>query len=494
MYMLGTNDSVIQRYDLTNAWNISSINSDPALALSEEFSIINTANPTGLHIDTDGLNITICGSDTPDLQYYNISIGWDITSNAGITSTYSTNSDTLRLGFGCKSGEIYFSEFFNDVEEQVLQYDEDVNLTDLDSINDEIGILLTYVEDDANLQDPAVEFDNFGQLGAYGLKFETSWVLKSQLDAAYPLGIEAEIDKEYIPIYEVTNGEIYPVIKELEESANKLKIELYRKTTPIERVQLARHGSRPTTLNYIKYLIKDFIQFHGDRRFMDDKAIVGGIGFFEGMPVTIIGHQKGRSTKENIERHFGMAHPEGYRKALRLMKQAEKFNRPIINLIDTPGAYPGLGAEERGQGEAIAFNLFEMSSLKTPIIAVITGEGGSGGALALGVADRVFMLANTIYSVISPEGCASILWKDSSRSDEAAVSLKIDPNSLLSMGVIDDIIEEPQGGAHENHEAAADQIRKKLLITLEELMQYPSEVLLEKRYNKYRRLGQYKEV
>ena len=287
--------------------------------------------------------------------------------------------------------------------------------------------------------------------------------------------------------------EIYPIIKELEDNASKLKAELYRKITPIERVQLARHSNRPTTMDYIKYLIKDFIQFHGDRRYMDDHAIIGGVGLFEGIPVTVIGHQKGRSTKENIKRHFGMAHPEGYRKALRLMKQAEKFNRPIINFIDTPGAYPGIGAEERGQAEAIAFNLFEMSTLKTPIISIVTGEGGSGGALALGIADKVFMLTNTLYSVISPEGCASILWRDAARSGEAAEALKLDPDSLLSMGVIDDIIDEPQGGAHENHEAVVAQIKEKLIITIEELSQYTMDDLLEQRYNKFRKIGYFQE-
>lgn len=294
-------------------------------------------------------------------------------------------------------------------------------------------------------------------------------------------------------IKEDEEDRIKPLIQEIEDNASKLKTELYRKLTPIERVQLARHPNRPTTLDYIKYLIKDFIQFHGDRRYSDDHAIVGGIGFLEGMPVTVIGHQKGRSTKENIKRHFGMAHPEGYRKALRLMKQAEKFNRPIINFIDTPGAYPGLGGEERGQAEAIAVNLYEMSMLKTPIISIVTGEGGSGGALALGVADRVFMLTNTFYSVISPEGCASILWKDSSRSGDAAIALKIDPDSLLSLGVIDDIIDEPQGGAHENHEGIANSLKDKLLITIEELLQYSPEDLIDQRYNKYRKMGVFKE-
>ena len=286
---------------------------------------------------------------------------------------------------------------------------------------------------------------------------------------------------------------ILPIINQLEESALSLKTELYRKITPIERVQLARNPNRPTTLDYIKYLIKDFVQFHGDRRFMDDEAIVGGVGFFEKIPVTVIGHQKGRDVKDNIKRHFGMPHPEGYRKALRLMQQAEKFHRPIINFIDTPGAYPGLGAEERGQGEAIATNLYEMSSLRTPIISIVTGEGGSGGALALGVADRVFMLANTIYSVISPEGCASILWRDSSKSGEAAEALKIDANNCLMMGEIDDIIEEPHGGANEDHLKVAANMREKIRIALEELSQYSIDALLEQRYNKFRKIGQFKE-
>ena len=286
---------------------------------------------------------------------------------------------------------------------------------------------------------------------------------------------------------------ILPIINQLEESALSLKTELYRKITPIERVQLARNPNRPTTLDYIKYLIKDFVQFHGDRRFMDDEAIVGGVGFFEKIPVTVIGHQKGRDVKDNIKRHFGMPHPEGYRKALRLMQQAEKFHRPIINFIDTPGAYPGLGAEERGQGEAIATNLYEMSTLRTPIISIVTGEGGSGGALALGVADRVFMLANTIYSVISPEGCASILWRDSSKSGEAAEALKIDANNCLMMGAIDDIIEEPHGGANEDHLKVAANMREKIRIALEELSQYSIETLLEQRYNKFRKIGQFKE-
>ncbi|MCU0822590.1 MAG: acetyl-CoA carboxylase carboxyltransferase subunit alpha [Spirochaetes bacterium] len=288
-------------------------------------------------------------------------------------------------------------------------------------------------------------------------------------------------------------GKLLPLLTQLEQDAVSLRSELYKKVTPIERVQLARHPSRPTTLDYIKYLCTDFIQFHGDRFYLDDAAIVGGIGLFEGIPVTVIGHQKGRDTKENIRRYFGCAHPEGYRKALRLMKQAEKFKRIIITFIDTPGAYPGIGAEERGQGEAIAVNLYEMSNLKTPIISILTGEGGSGGALALGVADKVFMLANTFYSVISPEGCASILWRDASKAAQAAEALKMDSNSLLQLNVIDDIIDEPEGGAHSDHQGMADNIRDKLRLTIEELLRYPSDVLIEQRYKKFRKMGHYKE-
>ncbi len=286
---------------------------------------------------------------------------------------------------------------------------------------------------------------------------------------------------------------ILPIIQKLEDNAMSLKTELYRKVTPIERVQLARHPNRPTTLDYIKYLITDFVQLHGDRRFKEDAAIVAGVGYFEGIPVTVIGHQKGRDTKDNILRHFGMPHPEGYRKSLRLMQQAAKFRRPIINFIDTPGAYPGIGAEERGQGEAIALCLYEMSGLKTPIISVVTGEGGSGGALALGVADRVFMMSNTIYSVISPEGCASILWKDSGRAKDAAEALKIDADSLLRMGIIDDIIEEPEGGAHQDHQRASELMKEKLRSALEDLSQYTPEYLIEQRYNKFRRMGEFKD-
>jgi len=262
----------------------------------------------------------------------------------------------------------------------------------------------------------------------------------------------------------------------------------------IERVKLARHTERPTTFDYIKLMINNFLELHGDRRFSDDLAIVGGIGMIDDMPVTIIGHQKGRNVKENIKRNFGMAHPEGYRKALRLMKEASLFGRPIITLIDTPGAYPGIGAEERGQAEAIAYNLFVMSDLKVPIISVVTGEGGSGGALGVGVTDRIFMLSNSIYSVISPEGCAAILWKDASKSDEAAESLKLVPEELLRLKVIDGIIEEPGEGAHKDHDKMAKRIKHTIVKELDELLKIDPETLIQQRYQKYRQIGVFVET
>lgn len=254
-------------------------------------------------------------------------------------------------------------------------------------------------------------------------------------------------------------------------------------------VRLARHAKRPTTQDYINTLIDHFIELHGDRRFADDPAIVGGIGFFEDIPVTIIGHQKGKNVKENIRRHFGMAHPEGYRKALRLMKQAERFGRPVITFIDTQGAYPGIGAEERGQAEAIALNLYEMSGLRTPVITVVTGEGGSGGALGIGVADRVFMLSNAIYSVISPEGCASILWKDAGRAADAAAALRITASDLMELGVIDGIIPEPDSGAHEFPQETMRNMRKTIGAALKELLELDADTLVERRYQKFREMG-----
>jgi acetyl-CoA carboxylase carboxyl transferase subunit alpha len=251
---------------------------------------------------------------------------------------------------------------------------------------------------------------------------------------------------------------------------------------------LARMPVRPTSLDYIERIFDNFLELHGDRFFGEDRAIVGGIAFLGSIPVTIIAQQKGRNTKENITRNFSMPHPEGYRKALRLMKQAEKFHRPIICLIDTPGAFCGLGAEERGQGEAIATNLAEMMLLKTPIISVVISEGGSGGALALGVADKVYMLEHSIYAILSPEGFASILYKDSSKAEQAAKDMKLTAQDLLQFGIIEGIIPEPQGGAHNDFDLMAQNIKTVLETDLQDLMQLPVEELLEKRYHKFRKM------
>ena len=256
-----------------------------------------------------------------------------------------------------------------------------------------------------------------------------------------------------------------------------------------DRVMLARKIDRPKALDYINELFDDFMELHGDRNFGDDKAIVGGIATFDGMPVTVIGEQKGKKAKENMERNFGMPNPEGYRKALRLMKQAEKFNRPIITFIDTPGAYPGMGAEERGQGEAIARNLIEMSKLEVPIICIVIGEGSSGGALAIAVGDRIVMLENAIYSILSPEGFASILWKDGSRAKEAAEVMKLTAADLKDKEIIDAIIREPLGGAQNDLEAVCDRLRDAIRSALADLTKTKMNQLLKNRYEKYRKIG-----
>ncbi len=261
------------------------------------------------------------------------------------------------------------------------------------------------------------------------------------------------------------------------------------KVTAWDRVMLARKSERPKAQEYINEIFDDFIELHGDRNFGDDKAIIGGIATLDGMPVTVIGEQKGRNAKENIERNFGMPNPEGYRKALRLMKQAEKFNRPVITFIDTPGAYPGMGAEERGQGEAIARSIMEMSSLKVPIICIVIGEGSSGGALAIGVGDKVVMLENAIYSILSPEGFASILYKDSSKAKEAAENMKLTAKDLKELNIIDDIIKEPEGGAQEDFEKVAKDVKKYLLKNIKKLKGMKKEELLQKRYEKIRNFG-----
>jgi acetyl-CoA carboxylase carboxyl transferase subunit alpha len=280
-------------------------------------------------------------------------------------------------------------------------------------------------------------------------------------------------------------------IKRLEEKLSKLENSTYSEMKPWDRVQIARHAERPTTLDYISYLFTDFIELHGDRFFGDDEAIVGGVAFYKGLPVTVIGHQRGKDTKENLRRNFGMPHPEGYRKALRLMKQAEKFNRPIICFIDTKGAYPGKAAEERGQSEAIARNLVEMAGLTVPVVCIVIGEGGSGGALALGVGNYVHMLENATYSVISPEGAAAILWKDASLAKKAAESMRITAPDLKELGIIDEIIEEVKGGAHKDPKRQAEQIDSVLESSLNSLLSMSQDELIEQRYEKYKNIGQF---
>jgi acetyl-CoA carboxylase carboxyl transferase subunit alpha len=283
-------------------------------------------------------------------------------------------------------------------------------------------------------------------------------------------------------------------VEALEGKAERLKKEIFTNLVPGERVRLARHPERPHTLDYINLIMDGFHELHGDRMFSDDRAIVAGLCKFNGETVMVIGHQKGRSIQENIERNFGMPHPEGYRKALRLMKLAEKFAFPIITLIDTPGAYPGIGAEERGQAEAIARNIMEMSQLKTLLVSIVIGEGGSGGALAIGVADRTLMLENAVYSVISPEGCAAILWRDKKKIDEAAKALCLTAQDLLTLGIIDGVVPEPLGGAHKNHEQTATHVADALRKTLKELKSLSIEEILKVRNEKYAQIGKFHET
>lgn len=280
-------------------------------------------------------------------------------------------------------------------------------------------------------------------------------------------------------------------IEKLSKERDKLLKEAYESLTDWDRVSIARHPERPYTLDYIENMTVDFVELHGDRLCKDDPAIVGGLCKIDGKKVMIIGHQKGRTIEENIHRNFGMASPEGYRKALRLFKMAERFSIPIVNLIDTSGAYPGIEAEKHGQGEAIARNLLEMAGLKVPVVSIVIGEGGSGGALALGVADKVYMLENAVYSVISPEGCAAILYKDSSKASEAANNLKISASSLKGLGVIDDIIPEPVGGAHRDYKCSANNLKNVILSSLSELSKLDVDTLLKNRYNKFRKMGSF---
>lgn len=282
-------------------------------------------------------------------------------------------------------------------------------------------------------------------------------------------------------------------VRKLQERLEELTRTVYEGLTPWQRVQIARQPGRPTTLDYINGICSEFVELHGDRNFRDDPAIVGGIGIVGGQPVTIIGHQRGRDTKENIHRNFGMAHPEGYRKALRLMKQAEKFHRPVVLFIDTKGAYPGISAEERGQSEAIAMNLRTMAGLKTATFCFVTGEGGSGGALGLGVTDRIYMLEYAWYSVIAPESAAAILWRDSAQAERAASSMRIAATDLLDLRIADEIIQEPCGGAQKDPRAMIGTVKEKVLQSLAELARVPLADLLQARYDKYRDMGVYTE-
>ena len=310
---------------------------------------------------------------------------------------------------------------------------------------------------------------------------------KTVLDFEKPI-YELEAKLEEMRKY-ADNLDIAPEIKKIEDKVNHLKESVYKDLTRWQRVQLARHPDRPYTLDYIYAMTKNFVELHGDRQFKDDKAIVGGFAELDEYKVMIIGHQKGRDTKSNLYRNFGMANPEGYRKALRLMKLAEKFDKPIITMIDTPGAYPGIEAEERGQAEAIAKNLFEMSRLKVPVIVVIIGEGASGGALGIGLGNRILMLENCWYSVISPESCSSILWRTWDYKEQAAEALKLTAPDLIEQGIIDRIIPEPIGGAHKDHKSAAAILQKVLKEELEELIKIKPEKLIEDRIEKFGKMG-----
>jgi len=317
---------------------------------------------------------------------------------------------------------------------------------------------------------------------SYALEFEKPLAeLERQIDELKRLASQRELD---------VGRELAP----LEEKLATLRAEIYRGLTPYQRVQVARHPRRPYTLDYLHSVFSDFVELHGDRLFRDDPAIVGGLARVDGNSVVVIGQQKGRDTKDNLRRNFGMPHPEGYRKALRLMKLGERFGLPVVTLIDTPGAYPGLGAEERGQAEAIAHNLEEMALLRTPLIAVIIGEGGSGGALALALADRVLMFENSIYSVISPEGCAAILWRDASQRERAAEALKLTAADLSGLGIIDEVLPEPPGGAHADPDAAAATLGAALKRTLAELGKIRPEKLIRRRADKFLKMGKFEEA
>jgi acetyl-CoA carboxylase carboxyl transferase subunit alpha len=316
----------------------------------------------------------------------------------------------------------------------------------------------------------------------YTLEFEKPLLeLEKQIEELKRLGEERQLD---------VDGELQGLQSKLEG----LRAEIYQHLSPMQRVMVARHPRRPYTLDYLSTIFTDFIELHGDRLFRDDPAIVGGWARLAGVSAMVIGHQKGRDTKDNLKRNFGMPHPEGYRKALRLMDLAAKFGAPVITLIDTPGAYPGLGAEERGQSEALARNILEMAGLETPIVSCVIGEGGSGGALALGVADRVLMLENSVYSVISPEGCAAILWKDASQRERAAEALKLTADDLLRLKLIDEVVPEPVGGAHVDPDAAGEALREALIRHVTELRKIRPEKLVKRRAEKYAAMGVFSEA
>ena len=312
------------------------------------------------------------------------------------------------------------------------------------------------------------------------------------LDFEQPVAeLEAKID-ELKFVGDDSELNISEEIERLRRKSDTLTKSIFSGLTAWQVTQLARHPLRPYTLDYIDSCFSDFQELHGDRMYADDKALIGGLARIEGQPILVLGHQKGRDTNERVKRNYGMARPEGYRKALRLMRLAEKFRLPVVTLIDTPGAYPGVGAEERGQSEAIARNLLVMASLRTPIISIVIGEGGSGGALAIGVADRVMMLQYSIYSVISPEGCASILWKSAEKAEAAAEALGVTSDRLSKLGLIDEVLPEPLGGAHRNPGAMAETIKNSLLQALTELQSLPLDRLLERRQNRLLAYGEFK--
>ncbi|HOI15662.1 MAG TPA: acetyl-CoA carboxylase carboxyltransferase subunit alpha [Geobacteraceae bacterium] len=316
--------------------------------------------------------------------------------------------------------------------------------------------------------------------------------LNQYLDFEKPI-VELEEKLRELQEFSTASVNLRTEISRLEKKVEKMREEVFSNLTRWQKVQLARHINRPFTMDYIRLIFTDFIELHGDRKFADDHAIVAGLARLGGEPVMVIGHQKGRDTKEKVYRNFGMPNPEGYRKALRLMEMAERFQLPIITFVDTPGAFPGIGAEERGQAEAIARNLMEMSRLHTPIVVVVTGEGGSGGALAIAVGDRILMLEHSIYSVISPEGCAAILWSDGTKGEIAAEALKPTAQDLKELDVIDEIVPEPLGGAHRDHDAAAKSVQEAVERSLRELKELPIEKILAERYHKFRRMARFTE-